>query len=267
MENADHVFISETEYVKLKNIVADTEINGYHYCTTKEQLEKNDIYVIDPNGIDALQRSEFARQHHLVIFYIYANEDIRNHRFKLRGETASAFQARNQSEDAQFNAFEEAHTYDIIIYNNTTMEDAMSVLWSYLKLVIEPWRQEEQDQEKVVPNSSASDKADEAASNTDLQEATTNATAPDVKAEADVPDVLRIDEEPNDSEPDCLQDSLLSEGCSTEDETDDTTKESEDEFDNKPEDKIGSEEEQEPNPDEKEPVWEEENDAEAILVV
>ena len=271
LENADHVFISETEYVKLKDIVADTEINGYHYCTTKEQLEKNDIYVIDPNGIDALQRSEFARQHHLVIFYIYANEDIRNHRFKLRGETASVFQARNQSEDAQFNAFEEAHTYDIIIYNNTTMEDAMSVLWSYLKLVIEPWRQEEQEQEKVVPNSSASDKADEAASTTDLQEATTNATAPDVKAEADVPDVLRIDEEPNDSEPDCLQDSLLSEGCSTEDETenetDDNTKESEDEFDNKPEDKIGSEEEQEPNPDEKEPVWEEEDDTEAILVV
>ena len=226
LENADHVFISEAEYVKLKDIVADTEINGYHYCTTKEQLEKSDIYVIDPNGIDALKRSEFARQHQLVIFYIYANEDIRKHRFELRGETASTFQARNQSEEAQFNAFEEAHTYDIIIYNNTIMEDAMSVLWSYLKLVIEPWRQEEQKQEKVVPNA---------------------------------------------SEPDCLHDSLLGEGCSTEDETedepDDNAKESEDEFDNKPEDKIGSEEEQEPNPDEKEHVWEEENDADAILVV
>lgn len=264
LENADHVFISEAEYVKLKDIVADTEINGYHYCTTKEQLEKSDIYVIDPNGIDALKRSEFARQHQLVVFYIYTNEDVRSHRFTLRGETEVAFQSRNCSEDAQFDTFEDAHAYDIIIYNNTTMEDAMSVLWSYLKLVIEPWRQEleKQEQEKVIPNSSELDKAK------DLQEGVTDVTAPEVKTEANVPDDLQIDEEPSeDSEPDCLEDALPGNSCSAKDETDGNTKESEDEPEDKPEDKIDNDEEQESNPDEEKRVWEEENDAEAILVV
>lgn len=49
-----HTFISEEEYSNLDNIVASTTYNGYHYCTTLEQIQNADIYVIDIPGIITL---------------------------------------------------------------------------------------------------------------------------------------------------------------------------------------------------------------------
>ena len=47
-----HIFITNSEFDELDNIVAYTEYNGARYCTTKEQLDNATIYVIDVDGID-----------------------------------------------------------------------------------------------------------------------------------------------------------------------------------------------------------------------
>lgn len=150
LENTDHIFISEEEYQALHDIVAETTINGYQYCTTESELERSDFYVIDPNGVEYLQRMAGGK-FHLVQFYIYADEEIRQNRSAKRSGSVSAFQMRARSEDQQFQAYEDANKYDIIIYNNGKMEESMQVFESYMKLVFES-RLKELAEEKEKDN-------------------------------------------------------------------------------------------------------------------
>jgi len=74
-EGDTHIFtdISEYENAKNRNILAAyTEINGYTYWTTKDQLIENDFYIIDPDGVKTLKKIPNL-QKRLVIIYIQAS--------------------------------------------------------------------------------------------------------------------------------------------------------------------------------------------------
>lgn len=154
LENTDHLFISEEEYQALHGIIAETTINGYHYCTTESELERSDFYVIDPNGVEYLQRMTGGK-FHLVQFYIYADEAVRQNRSAKRSGSVSEFQMRAKSENQQFQAYEDANKYDIIIYNNGKLEESMQVFESYMKLVLES-RLKELAEEKEKDNRAGS---------------------------------------------------------------------------------------------------------------
>ena len=49
-----HTFISDNDFDNLKDIMAYTEYNGHRYCTTKEQIDNADIYVVDVPGVETL---------------------------------------------------------------------------------------------------------------------------------------------------------------------------------------------------------------------
>lgn len=136
MEHSDHIFISNEEYDKLQDIAAETEINGCRYCTTVEALNQCDFYVIDPDGIDYLKK-EHGKEFHIVQFYIYANDKIRKKRFLQRGNAESDFESRNADESKQFNAYEQDHKYDIIIYNNRDIDYALNMMEPYIKIILE----------------------------------------------------------------------------------------------------------------------------------
>lgn len=136
MEHSDHIFISNEEYNKLQDIAAETEINGCRYCTTVEVLNQCDFYVIDPDGIDYLKK-EHGKEFHIVQFYIYANDEIRKERFLQRGNAESDFESRNDDESKQFNAYEQNHKYDIIIYNNRDIDYALNMMEPYIKIILE----------------------------------------------------------------------------------------------------------------------------------
>lgn len=53
-----HTFVTDEEFDKLSDVVAYTVFNGYRYCATSEQVDKNDVYVINPSGI------EFFKEHY-----------------------------------------------------------------------------------------------------------------------------------------------------------------------------------------------------------
>ena len=65
-----HVFISDEEYDKLENIVASTVYNGNRYCTTLEQVQNADIYVVDVEGVRTLMSNYelLNRKIHIVLF-------------------------------------------------------------------------------------------------------------------------------------------------------------------------------------------------------
>lgn len=136
LENSDHIFISDAEFDNLQNIAAETEINGSRYCTTLDQLEDCDFYVIDPDGINDL-RNKHSDKFHIVQFYIYADEEIRQKRYTCqRGQTEEEFVKRDTSERAQFNQYEGIHGYDIIIYNNGDIEEAIDTMEKYVSIIM-----------------------------------------------------------------------------------------------------------------------------------
>ena len=63
-----HTFISNDEFDKLTDMVAYTEFAGNRYCATSEQVENNDLYVIDPNGIDYFMKSYKGKKTPKIIF-------------------------------------------------------------------------------------------------------------------------------------------------------------------------------------------------------
>ena len=63
-----HTFISNKEFDKLTDICAYTEFAGNRYCATAEQVENNDLYVIDPNGVDYFIKSYKGKKTPKIIF-------------------------------------------------------------------------------------------------------------------------------------------------------------------------------------------------------
>lgn len=57
-DEASHIFVSDAEFEELKDLVAYTQFDGFRYCATAEQVEKADLYIIDPKGV------EFFNEHY-----------------------------------------------------------------------------------------------------------------------------------------------------------------------------------------------------------
>ena len=63
-----HTFISNEEFDELVDICGYTEFAGNRYCSTAEQVENNDLYVIDPNGVDYFIKSYKGKKTPKIIF-------------------------------------------------------------------------------------------------------------------------------------------------------------------------------------------------------
>ena len=199
--DADHIFVSEAEYDKLTDIIAETCINGNRYCTTKEILKDSDCYVIDPDGLSYLKKN-LEPGFRLAQFYVYADEDIRKKRFMERGKSESEFRVRSDSEDKQFEAYEDEHGYDIIIFNNGNIEDAVDIIESYVKLIIKDrldeieakkngtWIEPEPDDEETASNEEAGNQEEDVCcdSTTEAETADSTDELPDEKTEENASD-------------------------------------------------------------------------------
>lgn len=185
--DADHIFVSEAEYDKLTDIIAETCINGNRYCTTKEVLKNSDCYVIDPDGLSYLKKN-LEPGFRLAQFYVYADEDIRKKRFMERGKSESEFRVRSDAENEQFSTYEDEHGYDIIIFNNGNIEDAVDIMESYVKLIIKDrldeieakkngtWVEPEPDDEEAAPDEEASNQKKRACSDSAAEVETADST-------------------------------------------------------------------------------------------
>ena len=134
-EGDTHIFISENEVNKYPNKIAITEINGYTYFATKEQLEEADYYIIDPNGIDYLH-SHFPEIKYRIV-YIYADRKIRKQRAIVRGgkKEGKIFVSRNKSENAQFSNFEKnLYKQNVTVFVNN--EDNIENLKNFAKMYL-----------------------------------------------------------------------------------------------------------------------------------
>ena len=81
-----HTFVSDEEFDELTDMVAYTEFAGNRYCATAEQVENNDLYIIDPKGVDFFMKAYKGSKTPKIIF-ISSNLTTRYERMVGRAET------------------------------------------------------------------------------------------------------------------------------------------------------------------------------------
>lgn len=82
-----HTFITDSEFEAYKsqgNIIAETEINGYHYGATDEMANKADIYVIDPAGVESMPE-DYLKERNAVYVWIECSPETCAQRMWDRG--------------------------------------------------------------------------------------------------------------------------------------------------------------------------------------
>lgn len=63
-----HIFVSNEEFDKLTDFVGYTEYHGHRYAATAQQVEENDLYVINPDGIEYFKKNYKGSKGYKVIF-------------------------------------------------------------------------------------------------------------------------------------------------------------------------------------------------------
>ena len=129
-EGDTHIFISNDEYQALEakgQIAAFTQIGPYKYCCTIDQLYENDIYVIDPVGVQHLRELDLQNLR-LVTVYVNTPDDVRKERaLNKRGDDRLTFMKRDVAERDQFRAMLRNADFDYAI-SNIDVAKAYSVL-------------------------------------------------------------------------------------------------------------------------------------------
>lgn len=128
-ETGTHIFVDDAKFHAMKesgNIAAYTNINGYHYWSTIEQLYDNDIYIIDSLGIQTLEDLGLT-DIDLCSIYINVPFDVRLERAIARGDGYDTFTTRTASEIYQFIKMKAHGGFDWAV-SNLNSDKALEVL-------------------------------------------------------------------------------------------------------------------------------------------
>jgi guanylate kinase len=129
-EGETHIFVTTEDYEIMEangEVAAYTQIAGNLYWTTVNQLYENDIYIIDPLGVEVLKKLNLPNLR-LVTVFINTPDTIREERaiFK-RKDNKDKFRTRNLSERNQFRNMLKEASFDYAI-SNIEFPKAFSVL-------------------------------------------------------------------------------------------------------------------------------------------
>lgn len=131
-EGNTHIFISNEEYQALEDsgqIAAFTQIGQDRYCCTIEQLYNNDIYVIDPLGVQHLRELNLPNLR-LVTVFINTPDNIREERaLNKRGDDKMKWRVRNHNESEQFRQMLKSADFDYAVSNIDIAKAYSTLRW------------------------------------------------------------------------------------------------------------------------------------------
>ena len=136
-DETGHIFANERMFHSLGNLVAYTKFNGYEYCATAQQVEDNDIYVIDPKGVEYF-KEHYKGSKQPVIVYIVASKDPHKafnlcyERMKERGSSIDEAVERAVFDNREFSGFEDKADY---IFSNEDPEDIDRIAESICRII------------------------------------------------------------------------------------------------------------------------------------
>ena len=129
-EGDTHIFTTEDIYEQMLvegKIAAHTQISGYHYWTTTDQLYENDIYIIDYKGIQTLRMLDLPDIRFVTVF-VNVPDEIREERaLKKRKDDKFVFRKRSLDEAVQFRDMLKNADFDYSV-SNIELPKAYAVL-------------------------------------------------------------------------------------------------------------------------------------------
>ena len=132
-EKETHEFITPEEVEKYKDdMVAYTKIGDYEYFSTKDQLIKSHIYIIDPIGIKYIK--EKVKDIRLVVIYINVNENERRFRAtNIRKDDVDIMNKRFEAERGQFDEIRLNANFDYSV-SNYNLKKSYQVLKNIIEI-------------------------------------------------------------------------------------------------------------------------------------
>lgn len=137
-----HIFVTDEEFDKLTDFVGYTEFAGNKYCATSAQVETNDLYVIDPKGVDYF-REHYKGNKTVKVIYIDSPVSVVYERMLQRAvendvnyfEAVDSALARIENDTIEFADYIH-HTakVDFTVTNNldTDINDLVDKIYRYI---------------------------------------------------------------------------------------------------------------------------------------
>ena len=148
-EKDTHIFTTENVYEQMQTegkVAAYTEISGYHYWTTIDQLYENDIYIIDYRGVQTLKKLDLPDIRFVTVF-VNTPDKVREERaLNKRKDDKFVFRKRSLDEAAQFREMLKNADFDYSV-SNIELPKAYSVL-RWISEVEDVWKNHEEDETK-----------------------------------------------------------------------------------------------------------------------
>ena len=147
-EGDTHIFVTEEDYqemLKANQVAAYTEINGYKYWSTIDQLYLMDIYIIDPFGVETLKKLNLPNLK-IVTTYVNVPEEIRKERAMARGDNINTYRSRSLSERQQFRDMKKNMDVDYVIPNIDSAKAYSELKW--ISTVEGLWKNHTEDSTK-----------------------------------------------------------------------------------------------------------------------
>lgn len=145
-EGDTHIFTTEDVYEQMQSegqVAAYTQISGYHYWTTIDQLYENDLYIIDYKGIQTLRELNLPNLRFVTVF-VNTPDEVREERaLNKRKDDKLVFRKRSLDEAAQFREMLKNADFDYAV-SNIELPKAYSVL-RWVSEVEGVWKNHEED--------------------------------------------------------------------------------------------------------------------------
>ena len=136
-EDYDHIYMRDEDVCRyIDDMAAHTEVDGFKYFSTFEQLEDSDVYVIDPNGLDDL-KIKCGDKYDLVEIYIRTPQKIAEQRAKLRGDNLKSFKQRWVAENQQFTNYENRHTFAWHLRNDRPFDESVNKVCKWIQIELD----------------------------------------------------------------------------------------------------------------------------------
>lgn len=136
----EHTFVTDEEYDKLEDIMAETLYNGYRYCTTLDQINNAEIYVVDPPGVDTLLSNYNKVGRPIHVLYFDADVYHRILHMRERGDSDTQIINRLLHDDAtdwlgSLMYMNKQHSYKMIVQIIDADQDLQNVYYEVKNII------------------------------------------------------------------------------------------------------------------------------------
>lgn len=134
-----HIFVTDEEYDRLENIMASTLYNGHRYCTTLEQVQEADLYVVDVPGVETLMQNYDRLGREVYVLYFSVGVCHRINRMRSRGDSDANIIDRllyDEKEDWQDRLMDLNENRKLFTLRTVAANDPVEVVYDRVKKYI-----------------------------------------------------------------------------------------------------------------------------------